>query len=50
MIVAHHLGENLVPTLLAAGATTAPALLVMLRAKLGRLGSAHRRDRPGVGR
>jgi len=42
MIVANHLGENLVPTLVAGGAAAGPALLVVLRARLSRLGRALR--------
>ena len=38
MIVAHHVGEHLIPAVVAAGATAGPALLVVMRARLGRLG------------
>jgi hypothetical protein len=40
MIVANHLGENLIPTLVAGGTAAAPLLLVLLRARLSRLGGA----------
>jgi hypothetical protein len=43
MILAHHMGEGLVPALVASGATAAPVLLVMLRARLGQIGRAFRR-------
>jgi hypothetical protein len=44
VIVAHHLGEGLIPALVAGGAAAGPALLVVVRAKLGRLGSRLRRQ------
>ena len=44
MIVAHHLGEDLIPTLVAGGAATAPALVVAVRVRLSRLGRALRRQ------
>ena len=44
MIVAHHLGEDLIPTLVAGGAATAPALVVAVRVRLSRLGRAFRRQ------
>ena len=37
MIIANHLGENLIPALVAGGAVAGPALLVAFRARLGRL-------------
>ena len=45
MILAHHLGETLIPTLVAGGALAGPALLVVVRARLGRLGRRFRRRR-----
>jgi hypothetical protein len=44
MIVAHHMGEQFAP-MLVVGATAAPALLILARAQLGRLGRALRRPR-----
>ena len=38
MIVAHHMGEDLIPAVVAAGAAAGPALLIVVRARLGRLG------------
>jgi hypothetical protein len=35
VIVAHHLGEELLPTLLASGATAASMFLALVRARLG---------------
>ena len=43
MIVANHLGESLIPTLVAGGAVAGPALLVVMRAWLGRLSRTLRR-------
>ena len=37
MILAHHAGENLVLVLAASGGSAAPLLLVVWRARLGRL-------------
>jgi hypothetical protein len=47
MMIANHLGEDLVPSLLAAGAGTASVLLVTVRARLHGLGKAVRRRRAG---
>jgi hypothetical protein len=45
MIVAHHLGENLIPALVAGGAAAGPALVVVVRARLSRLRRRLRPDR-----
>ena len=45
MIVTSHVGENLIPALLAGGAAAGPALLVVMRVRLRRLGRRLRRDR-----
>ena len=45
MIVAHHLGESLIPSLVAGGAAAGPALLFVVRARLGRLGRRLHRQR-----
>jgi hypothetical protein len=50
MIVAHHLGEQFAP-MLVVGATAAPALLIVARVQLRRLGRAlrprlHHHDHP----
>jgi hypothetical protein len=46
VIVAHHLGEGFIPALVVGGAAAGPAVLMVVRAKLGRLGSwLHRRPR-----
>ena len=37
MIVAHHMGEELIPTLLAGGAGAGSVLLAIGRARVGRL-------------
>ena len=37
MIVAHHMGEDLLPTLLAGGAGAGSVALALARARLGRL-------------
>ena len=44
MIVANHLGENLIPTLVAGGAAAGPALLIVMRARLSRLSRRLRRE------
>ncbi len=44
MIVAHHMGENLIPTLVAGGAAVGPALLIVLRARLSRVFGGLRRQ------
>jgi len=43
VIVAHHLGEHLIPQLVAGGAVTGPALIIVMRARLSRLGRSLRR-------
>jgi hypothetical protein len=43
MIVAHHMGEELLPTLVAGGSAAVPVVLVLVRARLSRLGRALRR-------
>jgi hypothetical protein len=50
VIVAHHLGEHLLPQLVAGGAATGPALLIVMRARLSGLGRALRRRRAGLGK
>ena len=45
MIVAHHMGEELIPALVASGATAVPLLVVSMRVRLSRLGRALRRSR-----
>jgi hypothetical protein len=50
MIVAHHLGEHLLPQLVAGGAATGPALLIVMRARLSGFGRALRRRRAGHGK
>ena len=48
MIVAHHMGEELLPMLVASGGAGASMALVMLRARLSRLArSLRRRPAPG---
>ena len=47
MILAHHLGEGLLPTLLA-GAAALPVYLVVARDRLSRIGRAFRRERPSA--
>jgi hypothetical protein len=47
VIVASHAGEELLPSLLAGGASAAPVLLLVLRARLGRLARTIRRLGPG---
>jgi hypothetical protein len=42
VILAHHLGEGLIPTLLAGGVTTGSVLLALVRARLSSLGGAFR--------
>jgi hypothetical protein len=37
VIVAHHLGEGLLPALAAAGAGAAPVLVAVVRARLSRI-------------
>ena len=49
MIVAHHLGENLVATLLASGTGAGSVLLAVGRARLGRLLDRLRRRGSEVG-
>lgn len=44
MIVAHHMGEELIPALVAGGAAAGPALLIIMRARLSRLGRRLRRQ------
>ena len=44
MIVAHHMGEELLPALVAGGAAAGPALLIIMRARLSRLGRRLRRQ------
>lgn len=39
MILAHHLGEGLVPALAAGGAAAAPLLLMTIKARLSRIGT-----------
>ena len=43
MIVAHHLGEQLLPMLAVAGTASVPALVVLVRERLDRIGDAVRR-------
>jgi hypothetical protein len=43
VIVAHHLGEELLPALAAAGAGAAPVLLAVVRARLSRIRDVLRR-------
>jgi hypothetical protein len=50
VIVANHLGENLIPTLVAGGAAAGPALLIVMRARLSRVGRALRRRPAGFGK
>ena len=45
MIVAHHMGEELIAQLAVAGATAVPAFLVLWRARIDRIGKAARRRR-----
>ena len=45
MILAHHLGETLIPTLVAGSAAVVPAYLVIVRARLGRIARAFRRHK-----
>jgi hypothetical protein len=45
VIVAHHMGEELLPTLLAGSAAVVPAYLVIVRARLGRFARAFRRHK-----
>jgi hypothetical protein len=37
VIVAHHMGEELLPLLVAGGASAVPALLVVMRVRLSRI-------------
>jgi hypothetical protein len=43
VIVGNHLGEGVLPSLVAGGAAAAPALFIVMRARLGRLGRRLRR-------
>ena len=43
MILAHHMGEDLLPTLVAGAAAVVPAYLVVVRARLSRIARAARR-------
>lgn len=45
MIVAHHMGEDLLPTLVAGGASAVPALLFVMRVRLSRIARMCRRQR-----
>jgi hypothetical protein len=45
MIAAHHMGEDLLPALVAGGATVVPAYLVIVRARLSRIARAVRRPK-----
>jgi hypothetical protein len=43
VIVAHHMGEDALPSLIAGGATAVPLLFIAARARLARLRNAVRR-------
>jgi hypothetical protein len=45
VIVAHHMGEDLLLTLVAGGAAVVPAYLVIVRARLSRIARAFRRQK-----
>ena len=45
MIVAHHMGEHLLPTLVAGGAAAGPALLIVMRVRLSRIARGFRRQK-----
>jgi hypothetical protein len=47
VILAPHMGEELIPQLAAAGAAAVPAFLVLWRARIDRIGKAVRRQRRG---
>jgi hypothetical protein len=49
VILGHHMGEELLPQLLAGGATAGSLFLALVRARLGTLGSALRRRREEAG-
>jgi hypothetical protein len=47
MILAHHMGEDLIPTLIAGGGSAVPVLLFVMRVQLSRVARTFRRQRSG---
>jgi hypothetical protein len=45
VIVAHHMGEDLLPTLVASGVAAVPVYLAIVRARLSRIARPFRRQK-----